>query len=427
MDVCEWYSANEATKQNKNINKEIKMERINETTAVSTEVVAGLGLEVAEVVSSTIAPAVAETAETAVAETAETAVAETAETAVAETAETAVAETAETAETAVAEESSEVDEANFAEENVQEVSPEAAAEEAVDADLEHESKLESRLVKAATIDESLDSLAGINAALRATIVDNGGDFQTASGIKHYNNIYKFLKRGEDFSLDMITSVAANLGFKIDIVVTKVDEEVAGLAETNNEFISAIAAAVNVVITEKFLSTKSGAKAQESEEKRLKRESEKAAKVAAKASEKAEKAAAKEAEKATAKAAKEAEKAATKAAKEAEKAANKAANKAAKDAAKAEAKQAEAAPVNLAEVDTIAIGSDLLSTPVAELAPAVAETFAETTELAPAVATPALAEAVAEETTEELVADDSGVSATDGINVNLADIAAKLNS
>jgi uncharacterized membrane protein YqiK len=209
---------------------------------------------------------------------------------------------------------------------------------------------------------------------------------------------------------MITTVAGNLGFKIDVVVTKIDEEVDGLSETNNEFIAAIAAAVNSVITEKFLSTKSGAKAQESEEKRLKREAEKAAKVAAKDAAKAEAQAAKDAAKAEAQAAKDAAKAEAQAAKDAAKAEAQAAKDAAKaeaQAAKDAAKQAEAAPVNLAEVDTIAIGSDLLSTPVAELAPAVAETVAETT--------------------EELVADDSGISSTDGINVNLADITAKLNS
>ena len=57
-----------------------------------------------------------------------------------------------------------------------------------------------------------------------------------------------------------------LGIKIDVVITKVDEEVAGLADTNQEFIYAVSNAVNAVITEKFLATKTGAKAQESEEK-----------------------------------------------------------------------------------------------------------------------------------------------------------------
>ena len=348
------------------------MERIIETTAaasteVSTEVAAGLGLEEVAVSSTVLAPVEAVEAVEAVEETEEA--------------------------------------------PVQEFAVDADSEEASDADLEHESKLESRLVKAGKIDESLDSLAGINAALRETILENGGDFQAASGIKHYNNIYKFLKRGEDFSLDMITSVATKLGFKIDVVITKVDEEVAELANTNQEFIYAVSDAVNAIITEKFLATKTGAKAQESEEK-------KAAKAAAdkiKADAKAEKLAAKEAAKKAEKDAKDAAKAEAKAA--ADKI--KADAKAEKEAAKAATKAAEVAPVNLAEVDTIAIGADLLNTPVAELAVAEVSAVAEAAPLAKAAvetAVEATEEVVAGN--DDLVADDSGVSATDGIQVNL---------
>jgi len=359
------------------------MERIIETTAaVSTEVVAGLGLEEVAVSSTVLAPVEA-------------------------------VEAVEAAPVQEVEETEEESNASWAAVN-------ADSEEASDADLEHESKLESRLVKAGKIDESLDSLAGINAALRETILENGGDFQAASGIKHYNNIYKFLKRGEDFSLDMITSVATKLGFKIDVVITKVDEEVAGLADTNQEFIYAVSDAVNVVITEKFLATKTGAKAQESEEKKAARLAAKAEADKIKADAKAEKLAAKELAKKEAKDAKEAAKAEAKAA--ADKI--KADAKAEKEAAKAATKAAEVAPVNLAEVDTIAIGADLLNTPVAELAVAEVSPLAElaVSEVSPEAK---LAVETAIETAEEvvtgnedLVADDSGVSATDGIQVNL---------
>ena len=350
------------------------MERIIETTAaasteVSTEVAAGLGLEEVSVSSTVLAPVEAVEAVEAV----------------------------------------EVDADSEEEAPVQEFAADSDSEEASDADLEHESKLESRLVKAGKIDESLDSLAGINAALRETILENGGDFQAASGIKHYNNIYKFLKRGEDFSLDMITSVATKLGFKIDVVITKVDEEVAGLADTNQEFICAVSDAVNVIITEKFLATKTGAKAQESEEKKNARIAAKAAADKIKADAKAEKLAAKEAAKKADKDAKDAAKAEAKAA--ADKI--KADAKAEKEAAKAATKAAEVAPVNLAEVDTIAIGADLLNTPVAELAVAEAAPLAQ---LAVEIAVEATEEVVAGN--DDLVADDSGVSATDGIQVNL---------
>ena len=289
----------------------------------------------------------------------------------------------------------------------------------------HESKLEKRLVHAATVSTDA-SLVAINAALRETVKNNGGEFHKVSELKHYNNIYKFITRGEDFSLEMLTSIADKIGYKIDVIITAKDESVDGINDANQLFIDAVANAVNAVIAEKFLATKGGAKAQESEEKRAEREAAKKLAKDTKDAEKAKKLAdkqaekdAKQAEKDAAKAKKDADAAAAKAAKDAEKAvkaaekqAEKDAAKAAKDAEKAAAKAAEAAPVNLANVDTIALGADLLTTPVAELAPV------ELTE------SDLLTEAVAE---EAVVADDSGVSATDGIKVNLADLAASLNS
>jgi type I site-specific restriction-modification system R (restriction) subunit len=261
---------------------------------------------------------------------------------------------------------------------------------------------------AANYISSGDAVKDINAAIRTTIGEDGGAFQKAMEIKHYNSVYKFLKRGEDFSLATLVEFAAKAGYKLDIVATPIDEVVEGLNEANQGLINAITGLVNNVIVEKFTSTKAGEKAELSAEKQAAREAAKAQKEAEKAAKEAEKAAkqaAKEAEKAAKQAAKDAEKAA----KDAEKAAAKAAAKAAKDAEKA-ANEAAANTAALTE-PAIAVGeilAEAVATPV----------------LAEAVATPVLAEAVAtpvEEAvagTEDLVAEPAGLSTTDGIKVSL---------
>ena len=259
------------------------------------------------------------------------------------------------------------------------------------------------VLTAANFISSGDAVKDINAAIRTTIGEDGGAFQKAMEIKHYNSVYKFLKRGEDFSLATLVEFAAKVGYKLDIVATPIDEVVEGLNEANQGLINAITGLVNNVIVEKFTSTKAGEKAELSAEKQAAREAakaqkeaEKAAKQAAKEAEKAAKQAAKDAEKAAKQAAKDAEKAA----KDAEKAAAKAAAKAAKDAEKA-ASEAAANTAALTE-PAIAVGGIL----------------------AEAVATPVLAEAVAtpvEEAvagTEDLVAEPAGLSTTDGIKVSL---------
>ena len=232
-----------------------------------------------------------------------------------------------------------------------------------------------------------DAVKDINDAIRATIGEEGGAFQKAMDIKHYNSVYKFIKKGEDFSLATLAEFAAKAGYKLDIVATPIDEVVEGLDEANQGLINAITGLVNTVIIDKFTLTKAGEKAELSAEKQAAREAAKAQKEA----EKAAKVAAKEAEKEAKKADKDAEKAE----KEAQKEAEKAAKKAAKDAEKA-ANEAAANVAALTE-PAIAVGGILeTATPV----------------LAETVATP-VEEVVAG--TEDLVA-ETGLSVTDGIKV-----------
>jgi flagellar biosynthesis GTPase FlhF len=272
------------------------------------------------------------------------------------------------------------------------------------------------VLTAANFISSGDAVKDINAAIRTTIGEDGGAFQKAMEIKHYNSVYKFLKRGEDFSLATLVEFAAKVGYKLDIVATPIDEVVEGLNEANQGLINAITGLVNNVIVEKFTSTKAGEKAELSAEKQAAREAakaqkeaEKAAKQAAKEAEKAAKQAAKDAEKAAKQAAKDAEKAA----KDAEKAAAKAAAKAAKDAEKAakDAEKAAAKAAAKAAKDAEKAANEAAANTAALTEPAIAVGGI----LAEAVATP-VEEAVAG--TEDLVAEPAGLSTTDGIKVSL---------
>ena len=197
-------------------------------------------------------------------------------------------------------------------------------------------------VEAAEYISSEDTIASINAAIRGTIGEEGGAFAKAFDFKHYNNVYKFLKKDADFSLATLIEIAKKAGFKLDIVATKIDEEIEGLDTANQLLIDSIADAINASLLEKFTSTKAG-------EKAVKRAEEKAAKDAQKAADKA---------------VKDAQKAADKAAKDAQKEADKAAAKAAKVAEEVAAVPAAELPIdisgeevvaeNVVEEDTVAV-------------------------------------------------------------------------
>ena len=175
-----------------------------------------------------------------------------------------------------------------------------------------------------------NAVASINEAIRQTIGEEGGAFAKSFDFKHYNSIYKFLKKGSDFSLETLVEIAAKAGYKLDIVATKIDEEIEGLSDANQNLIDAIAATINATLLEKFTSTKAGAKAELSAEKKAEKLAEKKAKDDAKAAAKADEKANRERLAQEKRDAKAAAKAAEKAVKDAEKAAAKEA--AAKEAA-----------------------------------------------------------------------------------------------
>lgn len=229
---------------------------------------------------------------------------EVAETPVLETAEVAVATSPE----AVAIEES-VEALVPVEEELVEEAPVQETEEAV---VNPAPVLSTKVttVEAAEYISSEDTIASINAAIRGTIGEEGGAFAKAFDFKHYNNVYKFLKKDADFSLATLIEIAKKAGFKLDIVATKIDEEIEGLDTANQLLIDSIADAINASLLEKFTSTKAGEKAvKRAEEKAVKdaqKAADKATKDAQKAADKAAKIAQKEADKATAKAAKVAE-------------------------------------------------------------------------------------------------------------------------
>lgn len=136
-------------------------------------------------------------------------------------------------------------------------------------------------VEAAEYVGSEDTIASINAAIRGTIGEEGGAFAKAFGFKHYNTIYKFLKKDADFSLATLIDIAKQAGYKLDIVATKIDEEIEGLSDANQSLIDTIATVINAELLEKFTSTKAGAKAELSAEKKAEKLAEKKAKDDAK--------------------------------------------------------------------------------------------------------------------------------------------------
>lgn len=267
---------------------------VNNTETLAAE----LGLESTVVTSS-------EVTETPVLETAEVAVATSPEAvAIEESVEALVPVEEELVEEAPVQET----EAVAIEELVAEAAEAAAEAEAVNTVPVLSTKVTT--VEAAEYISSEDTIASINAAIRGTIGEEGGAFAKAFDFKHYNNVYKFLKKDADFSLATLVEIAKKAGFKLDIVATKIDEEIEGLDTANQLLIDSIADAINASLLEKFTSTKAG-------EKAVKRAEEKAVKDAQKAADKATKDAQKAADKAAKIAQKEADKAAAKAAKVAE--------------------------------------------------------------------------------------------------------------
>lgn len=263
---------------------------VNNTETLAAE----LGLESTLVTSS-------EVTETPVLETAEVAVATSPEAvAIEESVEALVPVEEELVEEAPVQETEAV--------AIEELVAEAAEAEAVNTVPVLSTKVTT--VEAAEYISSEDTIASINAAIRGTIGEEGGAFAKAFDFKHYNNVYKFLKKDADFSLATLLEIAKKAGFKLDIVATKIDEEIEGLDTANQLLIDSIADAINASLLEKFTSTKAG-------EKAVKRAEEKAVKDAQKAADKATKDAQKAADKAAKIAQKEADKAAAKAAKVAE--------------------------------------------------------------------------------------------------------------
>ena len=243
-------------------------------------------------------------------------------------------------------------------------------------------------VEAAEYVGSEDTIASINAAIRGTIGEEGGAFAKAFGFKHYNTIYKFLKKDADFSLATLIDIAKQAGYKLDIVATKIDEEIEGLSDANQSLIDTIATVINAELLEKFTSTKAGAKAELSAEKKAEKLAEKKAKDDAK------------------KEAKEAAKIERDRLAKEKKDAKTAASIAAKAAARAEKDAAAAAPV--AVTPELAINLDA---PVA-----LAEAVAASESLVAETGEPSIVKATVE--TADFVEDDlvTTTVATDGLVV-----------